>query len=242
MRYKAAYSKCPVCGSEGEKTTSTLDGHFLKKDLYKHLNGECHVDVVYLESPAKRVSILTMSYASQDLLMEAFVNCAETEILSARARELVPAISIREGANLALMKDLPFEPRDVSCDCGAHPGQLCYIPKECVESRVQTLESFLIWLAEQRHRQTKRLTKKLIIDVAEMLGYNTAENLYYKGDGVVITPWATHDHWRLYVGGKLDPTKSIWMTRRSDLTNPERGPLRDEKELALAMRAVGRGE
>lgn len=242
MKYKAVYSKCPVCDSEGEKTVSVLDGHFLARDLYKHTSGERHVDIVYLESPTSRVSILTMNYASQDLLREASMNHAETEILIARARELVPAIGVREKTNIALMKDLPFEPRDVGCDCGAHPGQPCYTPKECVESRAYALEQFLIWLAEQRHRQTKRLTKKLIIDVAKRLGYNTAENLYYRGDGVVITPRSTGDHWRLYIGGRVDPTKSIWMTRRSDMTKPERGPFRDEKEIALAMRAVGRGE
>ncbi len=235
-------SKCPVCGSEGEKTTSELDGHFLNEDRYKHPNGERHVVVVYLESPTKHVAILTRNYASQDLLKEAFRNHAETEILITRARELVPAIGIREETNLALTKDLPFEPRDVGCDCGAQPGQPCYTPKECVESRAHALKYFLIWLAEQRHHQPNKLTKKLIIDIAKVMGYCTAVNLYYRGDGVVITPWSTGNHWRLYVGGRLDPTKSVWMTRGSDLSNPERGPLRDEKEIALALRAVGREE
>jgi hypothetical protein len=240
MRLREIECQCPTCGTTAKKTTSPLDGHFLEKDLYKHPSGECHLDVMYLEPPNKRTRILTTTYASQDLLMKAFVDESETKKLSTRARELVPAVATREADNFAMMKDLPFEPRDLKCYCcGARPGEPCFgRPEHCQEWRLGDLRHFLIWLAEQRHRQPKKLTKKLIIDVAEMMGYCTAENLYYRGDGVVLTQWSTGDCWRFYVGGRLDPTKSVWMTRGSDLSDPERGPLRDEKEIALAMRTV----
>jgi hypothetical protein len=243
MRHKTVYSVCPVCGEEAAKNTYRLDERFLEEDRYKHSNGELHIDVMYQESLSKRVSILTAKYASQQQLTEAFMKGSEQEILITRAKELCPAIDVHEKTNLAMMKDLPFEPRDVSCVCVARPGQPCYTPDECEDSRAHKLEHFLIWLAEQRHLEMEKLTKKRITAVAQMLGYSTAIDLYYRAEGVVIvTPWSTHDHWRLYVGGKIDPTKFVWMTRRRALTKPERGPFRNEQEIALALRAVGRGE
>lgn len=244
MRYHESECPCSVCGEIAKKSTSQLDGHFLDKDLYKHPSGVCHIDVMHVESPTKRTSILTAEYVSQDALMEAFVKGAETERLSTRARELVPAISLREASNLAEMTTLQFEARDVKCYCcGARPGEPCFgSPDHCQKWRTDGLHHFLIWLAEQRYRRTKKLTKKLIVDVAEMIGYCTAENLYYRDHGVVLTQWSTGDCWRLYIGGRLDPTKSVWMTSGADLSDPERGPVRDEKEIALAVRAVGRGE
>lgn len=239
MRFKAEHSLCPVCSTEAEKFTTPLDENFLEIDHYKHPNAdERHIVVMYLESPAKRTSILTAKYASQELLIQAL----NEDVLNLRARELCPAIGVHEKTNLAMMKDLPFEPIDIGCECGVRPGQPCYIPKECVDARAQKLEHFLIWLAEQRHLQTENLTKKRVINAAEMLGYSTAVDLSYRGHEVIVRPWSTEDPWGLYVGGRTDPTKSVWMTRGPDLTDPERGPFRNEQEIALALRAVGRGE
>lgn len=230
--------------NETKMRTMSIDGHFLKANIYESPNGARRLDVVYLESPKKQEVILTEQFASQELLYKAFVDGPLAADLSARARKLVPAIDMREANNLKEMASLLFEARDVRCSyCGARPGEPCHgSPESCQESRIEDLHHFLIWLAEQRHRQTKKPTKKLIIDVAEMLGYNTAENLYYRDHGVVLTNWSTGNCWRLYVGGRLDPTKSIWMTRGADLSNPERGPFREANEIALAVRAVGRGE
>jgi hypothetical protein len=228
---------------EAKKRSMTLDGHFLKADIYEYASGERRLDVVYLDSLNKREVILTEQFASQELLYEAFVDAHLAATLSAQARQLVPAISLREERNLAEMANLQFEARDVKCSyCGARPGELCHdSSNRCQTSRVEDLHHFLIWLAEQ-HRQTKRLTKKLIVEVAEMHGYNTAENLYCKSHGVILTQWSTADCWTFYVGGRLDPTKSVWMTRGPDLSDPERGPFRNVTEIARAMRAMGRGE
>ena len=212
-----------------------LDGHFLKADLYEYASGEQRLDIVYLDSLDKREVILTEHFASQELLYKAFVETPLAATLSAQARQLVPAISLREERNLAEMADLQFEVRDVDCSgCGARPGEPCHgSPDHCQTLRVGGLRHFLIWLAEQ-HRQTKRLTKKLIVEIAEMQGYNTAENLYYRGHGVVLSQWSTSDCWTFYVGGRLDPTKSVWMTRGPDLSDPERGPFRSVTEIREA--------
>ena len=229
--------------SEAKKRSMVLDGHFLKADIYEYPSGEQRLDVVYLDPSNKREVILTEQFASQELLYKAFVDDFLAATLSAQARQLVPAISLREERNLAEMADLQFEARDVDCSCcGARPGEPCHGSSDhCQTSRVGGLRHFLIWLAEQ-HRQTKRLTKKLIVEIAEMQGYNTAENLYYRGHGVILSQWSTGDCWTFYVGGRLDPTKSVWMTRGPDLSDPERGPFRDATEIARAVRAVGRGE
>jgi hypothetical protein len=229
--------------SEVKKRSMTLDGHFLKADIYEHASGERRLDVVYLDALDKREVILTEQFASQEALYKAFVDANLAATLSAQARQLVPAISLREERNLAEMADLQFEARDVKCNCcGARPGEPCHgDPDHCQTLRVEDLHHFLIWLAEQR-RQTKKRTKKLIVEVAEMQGYDTAENLYYRGHGVILTQWSTGDCWTFYVGGRLDPTKSVWMTRGPDLSDPERGPFRNVTEIARAVRAVGRGE
>lgn len=224
-------------------TTRALDGHFLMADIHEYPSGKRQLDVVYLDASANRKVILTERFASRELLYDAFVEGSLAKDLGERARTLVPEVGVREQENLAAMADLNFVARDVRCDCcGARPGETCFgSPERCDEWRVEGLRHFLIWLAEQRHRKTQRLTKKLIVDVAQMLGYCTAENLYYRDHGVVLTSWSGRG-WRLYVGGRLDPTKSVWMTSHADLSNPERGPFRDAREIALAMRAVGRGE
>jgi hypothetical protein len=226
--------------SEPKKRTIGLDGHFLVADLYEYPSGERRIDAVYLESVKKRDVILTEHFASHDLLYKAFVEGHLAADLGARARKLMPAIGMREQNNLAEMAPLQFEAQDVRCDyCGARPGEPCPgNPEHCREGRVEGLHHFLIWLAEQRH-QTK-MTKKLIIGIAEMLGYNTAENLYYRDHGVVVTSWSTGHSYRLYVGGRIDPTKSVWMTSRGDTSNPEHGPFKHANEIALAIRAVGR--
>lgn len=223
--------------SEPKKRTVGLDGHFLVADLYDYPSGERRIDAVYLESAKKREVILTERFASRDLFYAAFVEGTLTKDMSTRARVLVPAIGMREQANLAETAPLQFVANDARCSyCGARPGEPCHAGPD--KGRVDDLHDFLIWLAEQRH-QTK-MTKKLIIGIAEMLGYNTAENLYYRDHGVVVTSWSTGNSYRLYVGGRIDPTKSVWMTSRGDASNPEHGPFNHANEIALAIRAVGR--
>lgn len=215
------------------------DGIFLEMELHREAR---RIRLVYLETPKKRVPILTETFPSKESLNAALGNAKYFMEICARARALFPMIGSREENNLRLMKDLPFEPQDMGCDnCGSRPGEPCVRPENgCQEDRQRGLQCFLIWLAEQQPHQ--KTTKKLIIDVAEALGYNTAVNLYYRDHGVVLTSWATGTCWRLYVGGRLDPTKSVWMTRGANLTKPERGPFQTAKELALAIRLIGREE
>lgn len=114
-----------------------LDGHFLKADLYEYASGEQRLDIVYLDSLDKREVILTEHFASQELLYKAFVETPLAATLSAQARQLVPAISLREERNLAEMADLQFEVRDVDCSgCGARPGEPCHgSPDHCPMAR-----------------------------------------------------------------------------------------------------------
>ena len=211
-----------------------IDGNFLDADVHKD-PGRCRIDIVYVESAAKRTTLVSENYPSPEHVSEA-IRSGVLLSLADRARELCPAIGLREQTNLALMKDLLFEPRDVAClSCGTPPGKPC----GC-DDRTEELQQFLIWLAEQRHIETDPLTKKRIIDVAERLGYCTATNLSYRGPEVIVTQWSTGDRWGLYVGGRVDPTKSVWMTRGVDLSDPERGPFRNEREIALALRSLGR--
>ena len=222
---------------EPKKRTIGLDGHFLVADLYEYPSGERQLDAVYLESAKTRRVILTERFASHEVLYTAFVEGSITKDMSARARALVPAIGEREQSNLVEMVPLGFEAVDARCSgCGARPGEPCHAGPD--EDRSDDLHHFLIWLAEQRH-QTK-MTKKLIIGIAEFLGYCTAENLYYRDHGVVVTSWSTGRGVRLYVGGRIDPTKSVWMTSKGDTSDPEHGPFRNANEIALAIRSVGR--
>ena len=224
--------------SETKKHTIKLDRNFLEMDVYQHASGEHHLHVMYLESPTKRTKILVEKYVSQDLLTQAFVNGDLSVTLNARARELVPAIAIRETNNLAALKEHPFEPRDVYCEhCGGRPGEDCDKPESsCLEARADWLRDFLIWLAEQPSTAGE-MNKKRVRNVAERMGYDV-QNPYDKGPQIVIE-CPSGDRWGLYVGGRMDTAKSVWMTRGADLSDPERGPFRNELEIALALHALG---
>lgn len=205
------------------------DGPFLEMKI-EHDCPRRRITIVYLKTLKNHELLLTEEFAS--------VENIDLAALFERARALCPAALAREEENLAAMQDLFFVPEDVHCDsCGARPGEACFGSACFSADRSQALRHFLVWLAEQR---SAKPTKKLIVQIAEMLGYCTAaHNLYYREQGVVVAS-PRGPNWRLYFGGKLDPTNSVWMTRRADLTKPEGGPLRDAVQIAVAIRDIGR--
>jgi hypothetical protein len=76
--------------------TLRLDGRFLAMDVHQHPSGECRGDVVYVESPTKRTTILVEKYPSLEALIDTIAK--DSASLIARARALCPAIGIREDA------------------------------------------------------------------------------------------------------------------------------------------------
>jgi len=214
------------------------DGNFLEIELHHEEADNCHLNLVYLESPRKRTLILTERYPSKTTLLEAAC-FRDFAALCARARALCPAIGLREANNLAMMKDLPFEPIDVGCDhCNEPPGKSC--------DDTDRLPDFLIWLAEQNF-PTKKLTKVRIRAVVERMGIkihspNRWANPYTPSMGLAIQQPQTGVFWCLYVGGRVDKTCSAWLTCGKNFSRPELGPFCDEREVALALRAWRRGE
>jgi hypothetical protein len=225
------------------KTTErSLDGHFLACVIHEYASGERQLDAVYLGPEGARTVVLTRRFASHEELYAAYVDGHLTSELSKEARKQIPAVEEREKQNIAATRPLAFEGLDFSCDnCGAQPGEPCSSSSHCANTREETCLDFLVWLGEQIRTGPKKLTKKLIVEIAERQGYCSATNLYSRGTGVVLTQWKSGNCWRLYIGGKLDPTKSVWMTSGTDLSDPDCGPFKDVQSVALAVRAVSRG-
>ena len=222
------------------------NGIFLELELHYEAPDDCHINLVYLESPKKRTTILTERYLSKAAVLDALEK--DSAVLFKRARALCPAIGIREAHNLARVKDLPFETLDVECDyCGSRPGEPCGDSNECRGDREEGLHRFLIWLAEQDSLSAKKLTKTRVRAVLNALGIkvhgpNRWANPYGSDMGLAIQQPQTDHFWCLFVGGRLDNTGSAWLTCGMNFSRPERGPFRDEREIALALRAWGRGE
>jgi len=221
---------------------------FLEMEENYQSPDDCHVNLVYLETPKKRVTILTERYPSKQALIDA-VGKTHTSLF-ARARQLCPAINAREEQNLAAVRDLSFEPIDVECNsCGAEPGSRCHgrNADACREDREHGLRCFLVWLAEQKLLADKKLTKARTRRVLDAMGIrvhaqNRWANPYDSTMGLAIQQPQTAVFWCLYVGGRVDATHSAWLTCGMNLSRPERGPFRDEREIAVALRAWGRGE
>ena len=223
------------------------NGIFLEMELNHQSPDNCHINLVYLETPKKRVTILTERYPSKKALLD--VSEKDSAALFARARELCPAIDAREQHNLAVVKDLPFETIDVCCDwCGSRPGEPCNRNNaECREDRENGLRCFLIWLAEQNFPATKKLTKVRMRAVLNQMGVavhapNSWANPYDSTMGLAIQQPQTGRFWCLYVGNRRDKTDSAWLTCGMNFSKPEHGPFRNEREIAIALRAWGRGE
>jgi hypothetical protein len=213
------------------------DGNFLEMEINHEVADNCHINLVYLESPKKRTTILTERYPSKVALLDA-AYWKDFAALCERARALCPAIGIRETNNLAMMKDLPLEQLDVGCHCGSGPGESC--------DDGDRLTDFLIWLAEQNF-PTKKLTKTRVRAVVEKMGIkihrpNRWANPYTPSMGLAILQPQTGHFWCFYVRERMDGTCSAWLTRGMNFSRPERGPFRDEREIALALRAWRRGE
>lgn len=221
------------------------DGIFLEMELNHQSPDDCRVNLVYLETPKKRVTLLTEQYPSRKELHDA-LDAQVATALFARARQLCPAIHAREQRNLAVMCDLPFEPIDVACD-HSPPGVPCD-SVGCQDDRKSRLRDFLIWLAEQNFPATKKLTKARARKVLDALGIkvhaqNRWANPYSASMGLAILQPQTRLFWCLFIGNR-NKTKpcSAWLTCGMNFSRPERGPFRDEREIALALREWYREE
>lgn len=224
------------------------DGIFLEMELNHQAPDGCHVNLVYLETPKKRVTLLTEQYPSRKELHDA-LDAQVATVLFARARQLCPAINEREQRNLTAMRELPFEPIDVACDCLAPPGVPCDgNSAECRDDRKRRLRDFLIWLAEQNFPATKKLTKVRARKVLDAMGIkvhaqNSWANPYSASMGLAILQPQTQLFWCLFIGNR-NKTKpcAAWLTWGKNFSRPERGPFRDEREIALALREWYREE